>query len=377
MRVLHVITSLSTGGAEIMLQKLVSALNPQHYTSTIVSLTTTAPIGTELETAGVRVIGLGGRGGVLTPRQALLLMRTYDAVRPQVVHAWMYHSNIAAQALVGLRSRKTRPGLVLSVRGALHAAHEQKLTSRLIRRLDAILSSRSDAIVFNSRRAADQHVSLGYDRAKIHIIPNGFDADRFGVRPEERVRVRTELGCDGATLIGLIARFDRLKGHRLLLEAARLVTDCRPHYRFVLAGRGCDASNEELQRWIVELGLAGRVHLLGERRDVAAIDNALDIAVCSSISESFPNAIGEAMACGVPCVVTDVGDCGYLVGETGYVVPPRNARALADAIVRMGELPEGDRTAMGANARRRVIAKFSMHSVVQQFAELYELCGRR
>jgi len=133
---------------------------------------------------------------------------------------------------------------------------------------------------------------------------------------------------------------------------------------------------EDAEQFLPVVGPADERHRF-ERRDVAAIDNALDIAVCSSISESFPNAIGEAMACGVPCVVTDVGDCGYLVGETGYVVPPRNARALADAIVRMGELPEGDRTAMGANARRRVIAKFSMHSVVQQFAELYELCGRR
>jgi glycosyltransferase involved in cell wall biosynthesis len=377
MRVLHIITSLSTGGAEIMLQKLVGALNPEHYTNNVISLTTTTPVGTELEAAGVRVIGLGGRGGMLTPRQGLQLVRAYNAVRPQVVHAWMYHSNVAAQLLVGLRARKTRPGLILSVRGALHAAREQKLASRLIRRMDAALSSRSDAIVFNSRRAAEQHVALGYDPDKIRVIPNGFDPDRFAILPMERVRIRAELGCDGATLIGLIARFDKLKGHRLFLEAARLVADRGANYRFVLAGRGCDTSNQELSRWIGELGLAARVHLLGERRDIPAIDNALDIAVCSSISESFPNAIGEAMACGVPCVVTDVGDCGYLVGKTGYVVPPRNAQALADAIVRMGELPESDLRALRADARRRVTTVFSMGSVVQQFADLYETYGRR
>src|SRR5262249_17495691 len=146
---------------------------------------------------------------------------------------------------------------------------------------------------------------------------------------------RQQLGCEDRVLVGLVARFDRMKGHRDFLEAARLVANSHPQCRFLLAGRGCDNQNATLMSWVTELGLNDVLYLLGERRDIAAIDNALDIAVCSSISESFPNAIGEAMACGIPSVVTDVGDCDYLVGETGYVAPPRNPRALADAIVRM------------------------------------------
>ena len=377
MRILHVITSLSTGGAEMMLQKLVRALDPRQYANSVASLTTTMPIGGELQATGVPVIGIGGRGGMLTPRQAWQLVRTYKSIQPDVVHAWMYHSNVASQLMIGLRSRKRRPGLILSVRGALHAPQEQKVTSRLVRALDAAMSSRSDAIIFNSHRAAEQHIALGYDRQKTHVIPNGFDTDRFGPMPADRDRVRFELGCSDSILIGLVARFDRLKGQRVFLEAARLVADAGSRYRFLLVGRGCDGGNEELSRWVAELSLAGKVHLLGERRDIAAIDNALDVAVCSSISESFPNAIGEAMACGVPCVVTDVGDCAYLVGESGYTVPPRNAQALADAIIRMGELAENDRAAMGARARQRVVAEFSMASVAQRFAALYDRCGRR
>ena len=377
MRILHVITSLSTGGAEMMLQKLLYGLSSRQYTSTVVSLTTIMPIGDELRAAGIPVVGMNGRSGMLTPRQLWQLARIYKDTQPDVIHAWMYHSNVVAQMLIGLRSQRSRPGLILSVRGALHAPKEQKVTSRLIRTLDAMMSSRSDAIVFNSRRAAEQHAALGYDRKKIHVIPNGFDVDRFGAMPTERARLRSELGCNDVTLVGLVARFDRLKGQRVFLEAARLVADASARYKFLLVGRGCDGANEELSRWIAELSLAGSVHLLGERRDIAAIDNALDIAVCSSISESFPNAIGEAMACGVPCVVTDVGDCGFLIGESGFIVPTRQPRALADAIIRMGELSDSGRAALGARARQRVVTEFSIASVVKRFSELYDRHGRR
>jgi glycosyltransferase involved in cell wall biosynthesis len=194
--------------------------------------------------------------------------------------------------------------------------------------------------------------------------------------PAERARVRAELGVDDSILVGLVARFHRLKGHRTFLDAARLIADRCPRCKFLLVGRGCDAANDELRSWISERALGDRVYALGERRDIAAIDNALDVAVCSSISESFPNAIGEAMACGVPSTVTDVGDCDYLVGDAGYVVPARNAEALADAILTLTGLQAEGRTELGRRARARVIAEFSVERVVRQYTELYDSCFR-
>ncbi len=377
LRVLHIITSLSTGGAEVMLQKLVGALDRTAYSCSVVSLTTLAPIGTELQAEGFQVSAAGGRGGILLPAQFRTVLRAYRQAQPDIVHSWMYHANVTAQVLSQWPLRHPKPGLILSIRGALHASGEQKLALRMVRKIDARLSHRAQAIVFNSRRSADQHAALGYDRDKTTVIPNCFDTVRFQPSGEERARVRQQLGCQDRVLVGLVARFDRMKGHREFLQAARLVANADPRCRFLLAGRGCDNRNATLMSWVRELGLTDLLYLLGERRDMAAIDNALDIAVCSSISESFPNAIGEAMACGIPSVVTDVGDCDYLVGDTGYVAPPRDPRALADSIIRMAALPDSARATLGAAARQRILSEFAIEPVVQRFSRLYDSCGRR
>ncbi len=359
-----------------MLQKLIRALKPQHYNASVISLTSLSTIGAELQREGVPVLALGGRGGVLLPHQFWALLRAYRDDRPDIVHSWMYHANVVAQGLVRVRLGGARPCLVTSVRGAIHAPRAQKRALRLVRRVDASLSRTADWIVFNSLRSAEQHAALGYDRKKIRVIPNLFDTDLFRPLPSERARIRRQLRYPDGLLVGLIARFDRLKGHRTFLEAATLVAERRPNCKFLLVGRGCDAQNEELLRWIRELNLTDRVFALGERRDVEAIDNALDIAVCASISESFPNAIGEAMACGVPCVVTDVGDCPYLVGDPRYVVPAGNPRALAEGILRLADLPDDGRTALGASARARVLHEFSADRIARQFVELYDECCR-
>lgn len=372
MRILHIITSLSRGGAEIMLQKLIRALRAQPYDASVISLTSISTIGAELQQEGVPVQALGGAGGVLLPHQFWALVRAYRSARPDVVHSWMYHANVAAELLVRLTPAGARPWLITSVRGAIHAPQEQKRMSRVIRRIDASLSRTAQRIVFNSSRSAEQHAALGYDRDKFRVIPNSFDTDTFQPLPSMRADIRQQLGYPDGLLVGLVARFHPLKGQRTFLEAARLVARRLPNCRFLLVGRGCDSLNEELTSWIRELNLTDRVVTLGERRDVSAIDNALDIAVCASLSESFPNAIGEAMACGVPCVVTDVGDCPYLIGDPRYVVPARDPQALADAILRLAELTPEERAALGASARTRVLREFSTERIAGQFVELYE-----
>jgi glycosyltransferase involved in cell wall biosynthesis len=372
-RILHLITSLTTGGAEAMLQKLVRAIRPLGYDSTVVSLTGTSTIGRELQEDGFSVVSLDGRGAILFPRQLFLLARTFNRLRPHVVHCWMYHSNVLGHAVVRLRSRRQRPGLVVSVRIALDAEYERKRSRNAIRRLDARLSALADAVVFNSHRAAEQHELLGYCMQRAGVIPNFFDTDYFKERSEEAIRLRKSIACeDGAVLIGLVARFDRQKDHLTFLRAARTVAAREPRCRFLLAGRGSDKNNCQLMHWVQECGLGDRVYALGERRDMPAVQSALDIAVSSSITEGFPNSVGEAMACGVPCVVTDVGDCKFVVGDGGVAVPPQDPEALAGAIIRLVDLPREERKRIGERGRRRVIAEFGVAPVVAKFTRLYE-----
>lgn len=374
MKVLHLITSLRTGGAEGMLQKVVIALGSRGYTSAVISLTEASWIGAELVERGTPVLALGGGRGILLPHRCTALVRMLREFRPNVVHSWMYHANLLGHAVVSMGHSRGRPVLISSIRGCLDVHARDKAVLRAVRRLDSWLSRRADAIVFNSRRAAEQHASFGYSMRRAVVIPNCFDTEHFKPRPADGARLREEFGWRDVVVIGFVARFDFYKDHRNFLASARIVLSRHPRCRFVLVGPGCDPGNRQLRDWIAEFGLGDSVQLLGERRDIPAIQSTLDIAVSSSLSESFPNAIGEAMACATPCIVTDVGDCSYLVGDTGIVVPPADSVALADAISRLVSLAVEQRRTLGERARARVISEFGVTRIADRLTALYEVC---
>jgi glycosyltransferase involved in cell wall biosynthesis len=225
-----------------------------------------------------------------------------------------------------------------------------------VERICAILSKWVPARVICCSEASKQRAeSLGFATDRLQVIPNGFDMSRF--RPDALARgvVREELGLSpDVPLVGLVARFDPAKDHATFLKAAARVRDRLPNTCFVLCGNGVDAGNTFLQTQIDSLGLRGCVFLLGRRSDMPRIQAALDVACSSSITEGFPNVIGEAMACGVPCVVTDVGDSAEIVGGTGRIVPPRDPVALGDAV---GDLLEARATSNEA-VRCRIEAKY-------------------
>jgi glycosyltransferase involved in cell wall biosynthesis len=227
-------------------------------------------------------------------------------------------------------------------------------------------------LLFNSRVSAEQHQAIGYDRPKTTIIPNGFDTARFAPNASARASLRSFLGAGDVPLIGLVARYEPVKGHLLFLRAVAQAIAQGRHCRAVLVGRHCDIENAELMRVIAALGIDGAVTLLGERRDVPELLSAFDIAVCPSLSESFPNAIGEAMACGLPCVVTDVGDCAHLVGETGLVSPSADPAAFAARLVEILDLDPESRSRLGAKARERIETHFSLRAVIGRYGDLYE-----
>jgi len=195
----------------------------------------------------------------------------------------------------------------------------------------------------------------------------------FQPDPSARFSVREELNIpSSALLIGLMARFHPMKDHDTFFRAAQLLHTRFTNTHFVLAGTGVTAENSELLRLVREYRLQSVVHLLGPRTDIARITASLDIACLSSWSESFPNAICEAMACGVPCAVTDVGDARRIVGDAGKVVPPYNPPALAEAMETLMAMQAGERTALGQRARERVLSQFPLQKTVSSYADLYD-----
>ncbi len=227
-------------------------------------------------------------------------------------------------------------------------------------------------IVCCGEAAKQGHARLGYDINKMQVIPNGFDMELFMPDPQARRSVRYELGLPPETvLLGMVGRFHPDKDHLSFIQAAKRLHARQQEVHFVLCGHDVTWQNPQLRDWIETAGLQGHCHLLSRRDDVPRLTAAFDIATLSSSGEGFPNVVGEAMACAVPCVVTDVGDAAFMVGETGSIVPPHHPQALADAWAKMVELGDEQRRAHGHVARMRVQQLFSLPSIVTRYEQLY------
>jgi glycosyltransferase involved in cell wall biosynthesis len=379
MRVMHVITGLSTGGAETMLLKLLSAASGgmEHV---VVSLGDEGTIGPRIAALGIPVHCLELKRNAPNPFRALSIVQLARRIDPQLIQGWMYHGNLMA-SLAALVFRKSalhsmarqKPPVLWNIRQTVYDLRRERwLTAKLIRQ-GARFSSGPAAIIYNSQTSAGQHESLGYRAEKRVIIPNGFDCQVL--RPDEAARkaVRAELGItDDTVLVGLVARYHPMKDHIGFLKAAALVVQSHPQTMFVLAGAGVSSRQPELAEAIQQNKLGDRVILPGERSDIPGLNNAFDIGCSASAwGEGFSNSIGEAMACGVPCAVTDVGDSTYIVADSGFVAPPRAPEALANAIGRLVEIGRSGRQQLGAKARQRIETEFSLSSIVQNYENLY------
>ena len=368
-RVLHVITGLETGGAETSLVRLVAATSA-HVAHTVLSLTGRGTQAGRLEDLGATVHALDWRRSLPGPASMRALLLRARASRPDVVHGWMYHGNLAASSAAWACAR--HPTVVWGVRHALDAWSTESPRLRRIIRLSALSSRSAHHVVYNSARACGQHEAMGFRADRSVVIPNGFDLTRFAPDQSARARLRRELRLTPETpLVGLVARVDPLKDHATFLSAAAIVAAQRPDVHYVLAGRGTDTPGTPLQQQIERSGLAGRVHCLGERRDVPELFASFDIAALTSLSEGFPNSVGEAMACGTPCVATNVGDVAEIIGDAGIVVPPSDPSVTAAAWCSLLARTPTERTTLGASARTHIGRHFAMSAVASRYLQLY------
>lgn len=371
LKILHVITGLTTGGAEIMLYKLLKTVPRSEVSSRVVSLTEIGPIGERIRELGISVDALGMGRGFPSPLKILALARLMRHHHPDVVQAWMYHANLMA----GLAARLAgSPPVIWGIRQSDLDPKTSKFSTRLVVKLGAWLSRPlASHILCCADQARRVHVDLGYAKDLMSVIPNGFDTKIFRPDAEARRAVRQELEIpETAPLVGLIGRFDPQKDHQTFFEAVRRIHQHDPGVYFLLAGDGVEFANPAFRDVSGDNGLASYCRLLGRRRDVPRLTAALDIAVSSSaFGEGFSNTIGEAMATAVPCVVTDVGDSAAIVGATGRVVVPRDSQALADAIADLIALgPEG-RANLGQAARRRIEDNFALAAIAERYMTFY------
>lgn len=369
-RVVFIITGLATGGAENMLLNLLERIDRTKFDCHVISLTDLGVVGIQLTALGFPVESLGMRRGIPDPARFLRLMRRLRQITPDVVHSWLYHADLIG----GLAARMARVSKVIwGVRSSDFLRGPVGLSTKLVFSACAHTSSwLPDWIVYNSQKGREYHETRGYAGQHSVVISNGVNLERFAPDLGARQDVRTELHLPPTTpLIGLICRFDPLKNHEGFIRAAMFLHGEMPEVHFVMAGQDVEWSNPALMSLIQTARLTQVCHLLGRRTDVPRLTAALDVQSLTSWSEAFPNVLIEAMACGVPCVSTDVGDAAAILGDTGRVVLPGDMEGIAREWATLLRLPEDHRRVLGEKARARAISQFALRSMVTRYEAMY------
>ena len=370
-KVLHVTTTFdAAGGAEGNLARLVCNMDKTRFSNAVVAMSRRFQVPEHVKQKGIPCTSLGMRPAVSSFVALVRLLRIVRQARPHILQTWMYHAD-----LIGLLAGKLTgvPVIAWNIRCSLMETRS-RWSSALVRRALIPLSGIPEVVITNSQSGLRAHQALGYRPRAWIWIPNSVDLDRFRPRVAARAALRAELAVASDTpLIGLVARFKPMKDHANFISATRLLVEENAKVHFVLAGQEIDLSDAPLASLIESTGARERFHVLGFRQDIHQVTAGLDIACSSSAyGEGSSNAVAEAMTCGVPCVVTDVGDSALIVGDTGKIVPARNSRALAQGLSELLALSPRQRLALGYRARERICERFSLPTVVDRYQRLYE-----
>lgn len=370
MKVLHIITDLHTGGAEVMLAKLLEHLQGSEFQSEVVCLGAGGATLERIMQIPIPVHVIGMKRDCSFVQGLLRVRRTIRSFNPDVIQCWMYHANLIGQLAAACTLQ--RKAVIWNIRRDLNNSCE-KLTTKAVIVIGGKVSSMAAAIVYNAHCAKQSHTSrAGYNSQKAVVIPNGFDTQVFKPSTQERTEIRRELGIsEEAFLIGSVGRYSPVKNQPMFLRACAIVASVLPDAKFLLLGRDI-AQTQPLTELVAELGLEARVLLLNERSDVRRVIAAFDLAVSSSWVEGFSNFLGEAMSCGVPCVATDVGDSRLLIADTGRVVPAGDHQKLAAALIELAQMPSSVRQSSAIEARQRIIEEFSLEGVASRYCRLWE-----
>lgn len=374
-KVLHIITGLGDGGAEGVLTRL--CIHGKFVDHEVISLMDKGKYGSVLEQANVRVHCLGMNPGKPNLFKFLKLIKLIRIINPDIVQTWMYHSDL----LGGLAAKFTGVEQIFwGIRNSTLVKKKSKRSTILIAHLCAHLSPFiPNKIICCAHKALQVHTEIGYQEDKLVVISNGYDLTKFKSEPSSGLVLREEFNIGkNEFLIGKVGRFDPFKDHSNLLNALSILMKQGLAFRCILVGKGLTANNIELYDKITALGLIDRVILAGQRTDIPAVMNALDLHVLSSSSEAFPNVLAEAMACGTPCVSTDVGDAKEIISKFGWIVSSQNSEKLAKSIFYAQKEKQNDVETWEQRQQQsidHISSKFSLQNMVDNFYRVWGIVG--
>ena len=374
-RVCHVITSLDAAGAQVLLENVLRHVDHTVFESVVISLRDRGVLGKDIQSLGIPVHTLDmdpGRFGVSSIFKLRNLMRE---IRPDLIHGWLYHGILLAT--MGARLAQKTPVLW----GIHHLRMDPDtlkwMTRGVIRTCSFLSRWLPEMSLYVTQDALDEHIRLGFSPLKTHVMRNGVDVERFTPNSDARVAFRQQLGIAEQTkVVGRVGRYTPEKDYRTFIRAAGILARRNQDMIFVMCGEGLDDNNRELAGWLKEEGIEGRCHLLGQQKEVWKIIPGFDVMVSSSFSETCPIVLCEGMACGVVCVATDVGDSAKIVGDTGQVIPSRNASRLAEAVSKVTSLTSEQYERQSIAARDRIRDEFSIRTITRHYSDVWKRVAR-
>jgi len=372
MKILHIITGLNIGGAEGVLYRLIR--NSSKHRHFVISLKDKGFFGEKFDFEGTLLYTLNMPSGWISIKGLRKLYMLIRSIKPDVIQTWMYHGDFLGGLMAKIAGCNK---IVWSVRHSTLIVGHISMSTRIIGKSCALSSDWiPKRIVFNSNKSIQLHIAKGYSQKKVVLIPNGFNCEKFRPNKLEREKLRKELGVkQHEVILGMVARWEPVKDYTNFFSAINILNstiNCL--FKVVLIGSGITDYNLNLIKLCNLYSVINKVHLLGPRDDISSLMNAMDICVLSSFSESFPNVIAEAMACGVPVVTTDVGDSALIVNNLGWVVKPSDSSSLANAISLAIAEKINEPKAWEARkiaCRNHIIDNYSLERMVSSFERVW------
>jgi len=363
-RIVHIITGLGSGGAENMLYKLLKYSDKSKYYHEVISLMDEGIIGKRIRDEGVKIHSLNvSKSNIFKSiLNARRICKDFD-----IINTWLYHADMFGFVIAKLLLKKK---LIWNIRHSNLDKNANKSRTLMIVKINSLLSKKLDCITFNSNKALETHITVGFKNKNTIVIPNGFELNKFSFNEENRNTLRRafNLDKDSKALI-TVGRWDVQKDYVTLFKALNEIKNTHTNFKMIMVGTNLDEYNEDLCNLSIKYDLRDKLMLLGRRNDISELLSAADCYISPSLGESFSNSIGEAMACALPCIVTDVGDSKQIVGETNYVVNAKDFKGLAEAIGRFLDKSESPRN---FNSRDRIVENFDIRKVVKDYERNYQ-----
>ena len=369
MKVLHVIVGLNLGGAETILKNLIESNMNNRSSNVVVSLTSRGIIGDSLAAQGIHVHALGMSSPldlVGTLCQLIKLIRLY---RPTIVQTWMYHADMIGGIAAFIAGNCS---IVWGVHSSAIPQGRFSLTYWLVRLCGVFSHFIPDRIICCANAARISHINLHYAEHKLKVIENGYNFSNFGFDSIARSTVRRQIGAkDSDLIIGVLGRFDPLKDYQNFIAASLILASKINGIKFLMVGNGNEWTNDTLCQWINSAGMTSSFYLVGQQSSFASFLSAMDIFCLSSSSEAFPNVVVEAMAIGLPCVVTRAGDAGLILDDDRFVVPIKKSDALANALLGMCMLSPYERKLIGNKNALKARGAYDIKTMRNKYFEIY------